>query len=151
MKKFRPLISHNIYNLPNKEEDIRKRTMQSFYKAEFCEDVESNAYECDIFKYKKLCEIKYSESLTDEAKVYLEKWISLRDDAKYLHFMLKCLQGFYSVIKINKGIALSTNQEVFTNFNPKRIRKEYENQTPSKRKASSVTPSISKHSITQSK
>lgn len=124
LKKFRPQGGETGYIMPFTQEDFRKKTMQSFYGSEFGGDSPlQKTFHCDILKYKKLRELKYSEILTNEAKTCLEHWISLKDSEKYQHLALLCLQGLYSVVKTQKNITLSTTQEAFQVVQNEKYRK----------------------------
>ena len=140
-KKFRPLNRDSSSQFPITEEDFRKKTMQTFYKAEFSgESPLERVYHCDLLKYKKLNELKYSEILTNDTKIFLERWIALRDSEKYQQLMMTCLQAVYSVVKANNNIPLSTAQEEFKVIGRPRTRKI--NHSLNKIAVASRTPTI---------
>jgi hypothetical protein len=106
VKKFRPAQSEK----PNIAKDIRNRTMTSFYKKDFCQELSPTGNNEDLFKFIKLKDLKYSSILEYETLLYLEKWIELKDDEKFVKMMLECLKGLFSVAGSKKNTFLTTNQ-----------------------------------------
>lgn len=112
-KKFRP--SH-MQDIRNDEKDIRTRTMTSFYKSDYCLDSTINPVTIDIFNYAKLSELSYSDILSYESLIYLQRWINLKDESKYKIYLLEVLKGLYSVINTNKKAYRTSNEVNFSSF-----------------------------------
>lgn len=121
-KKFRP--SH-LQAIRNEAKEIRTRTMTSFYTSDYCLESSANPITCDIFNHAKLSELSYSSILNYEALIYLQRWIDLKDEAKYQLFLLDALKGLNSVVNTNKKTFTTTNDSAFTTFlNKKPIKKK---------------------------
>ncbi|OMJ81059.1 hypothetical protein SteCoe_18566 [Stentor coeruleus] len=132
-KKFRPL-SNSTYSIPKNEEEIRQRTMTSFYKNDFCSEFHQIPTKTHLLEKQKLSEMKYSEILTREALIYLESWLSLKDNHIYLQYLLSCLKGIYSVITIHKGSLTTINRQDYEKFKMQPVLKyrQIYNKTPQK-------------------
>ncbi|OMJ94480.1 hypothetical protein SteCoe_2388 [Stentor coeruleus] len=130
-KKFRPLNNPTFY-IPTNEEEIRQRTMTSFYKNDFCSESHQTPTRPHLLEHQKLSEIKYSEILTREALIYLENWLALKDSQCYLHYMLSCLKGMYSVITIHKPSLITINRQDYEKFKMQPVLKyrQIYNKTP---------------------
>lgn len=130
-KKFRPL-NNPTYSIPTNEEEIRQRTMTSFYKNDFCSEFHQTPTRPHLLEQQKISEMKYSEILTREALIYLENWLALKDSQCYLQYMLSCLKGMYSVITIHKASLTTINRQDYEKFKMQPVLKyrQVYNKTP---------------------
>ena len=94
----------------NPERDVRDRTMTSFYQSDYGADVNRNEKRNDLLSCIKLSELSYSQLLEYETLVYLQKWISLQDNEKFVKLVIECLKGMTSVVSTKKSSYITTNQ-----------------------------------------
>lgn len=110
-KKFRPRVSQNDSVLDTTLDNLKKKYLKSNYNSEFCKE---SGPETDIFKYKKLNELKCSEVLNGKCLEYVERWLGLKDDIYYQDHLLMFLRGIYSVYKSEESIPTSMHRESYS-------------------------------------
>jgi hypothetical protein len=110
LKKFKPI---NLHAVPNRDSSASPRPTESFYKTEHCNNMLRTSEAWHILNYKKLSQLNYALLLKKEVVLYLERWISLKDNQKYQDLMLSCLKGVYSVYKTYCESLTTTNQANF--------------------------------------
>jgi hypothetical protein len=134
-KRFRVDNKEKKFDLEQAAEDIRRRTMQSYYNSQYSTASPQRIHESEILKYKKLSELHYSQPLREDSLNFLEKWLQLGDDPKFKDLLVLCLQGFHSVAKINENLPVTNNQDSFYWFSK-------EERARSKNPSSSFTSTV---------
>ena len=90
---------------------LKKKYLKSNYNSEYCQE---SGPETDIFKYKRLNELKCSEVLNAKTLEYVERWLGLKDDLYYQDHLLILLRGIYSVYKSEESIPTSMHRESYS-------------------------------------
>lgn len=114
-KRFKKHEKPERYDIDQAHQDIRRRTMTSYYTSQYS-SVSPNNHISEILKYKKLSELPYSQVLQPTSLSHLENWLKLDDDPKFKDLLLNFLQGINSVSKINENLPVTSNQETFYSF-----------------------------------
>lgn len=113
-KRFRhQVLKATTFDLKAAEIEFRKEAMRSNYDREFGMEQLKNISGSAILRFRKLSELAFASILTKEALMYLERWISLKDNEEYQTLMLNGLRGLYSVVKIQQNLPVTQTQESF--------------------------------------
>lgn len=115
-KRFKVHEKQERFDIDQAKNDVRRRTMTSFYTSHYSSASPSHSHISEILKYKKLSELPYSQILTPTALQLIENWVKLDDDAKFKDLLLTFLQGVNSVCKINGNLPVTSNQDTFQWF-----------------------------------
>lgn len=110
-KKFRPSSKPSEPMLNNTIDLLKKKYMRSYYNSEYCKE---GGPETDIFKYKKISELKCGEVLSNESLESIQKWLNLKDEACYQEYLLAFLRGVYSVYRSQEAVPSSSHRENFS-------------------------------------
>lgn len=110
-KKFRPSSKPSEPMLNNTIDLLKKKYMRSYYNSEYCKE---GGPETDIFKYKKLSDLKCGEVLSSDSLENIQKWLNLKDEAVYQEYLLAFLRGVYSVYRSQEAVPSSSHRENFS-------------------------------------
>lgn len=126
-KRFKPRKKAETLNSGNSAEQLRKKYMNSYYNSEYCLNAKKSQSETEIFKYKKLNELRCSSVIRKNVLLYLEKWLLTGDEEHYQSLMLSFLRGIYSVIKTQTAVPSSSHRENFEWVKIAGVRREVKN------------------------
>lgn len=130
LKKFRPPKKASLNDLAHSTKNLYK--VQSQYAEAFNENVQQKIFESEVLKFVKLSALPIARSLRPEFLMFLERWISLDDSDHYQSLVLSLLRGFFSVMKVNTSLPISTTRESFSRKKIERIpihgRKKFVNE-----------------------
>lgn len=111
-KRFQIKIPKKENILQLSLEQLRKKQMRTSYDIQFCPE-SPDIHEPEIFKYKSINDLHFSQILTPVAKEYLNAWLELKDDPEYKSSVYLFLKSFYSVYVVQSGYLTSTHRESF--------------------------------------
>lgn len=115
-KRFKKHEKQERFDIEQARQDVRRRTMTSFYSSHYGSASPSNHHMSEILKYKRLSELPYSQVLQAGVLSVVENWLKLDDDQKFKDLLLTFLQAMNSVCKINENLPVTSNQDTFQWF-----------------------------------
>mmetsp|Transcript_6073 Transcript_6073/g.4596 ORF Transcript_6073/g.4596 Transcript_6073/m.4596 type:complete len:90 (+) Transcript_6073:206-475(+) len=77
----------------------RKMIYGSTYERFFGKYTQINAGEAEILKYKKFSELKVASILNPMTQAYIESWILMKEDNKYVNLCLEALRSLFTFLK----------------------------------------------------
>jgi hypothetical protein len=88
--------------------------VQSQYSEAFSENVIQKVFESEVLKFVNLSSMPVSRILRSEVLMFLERWLGLGDEESYQNYVLSFIKGFFTVIKVNNSIQMSTARESYS-------------------------------------
>ena len=127
-KRFKPRKNKSGMSIGTTAQQLHKKYMQSYYNAEYCTNDGQHNSESDILKYRRLTELKCACVLKKNALLFIESWLTLKDEQEYQTAMLTFLRGIYSVVKTQSAVPISSHMDYFSWFSKDEQKRATENR-----------------------